>query len=133
VVGIKSREIYEAPAAWILYTAHKELEALTLNREILAFKDIVAQKYSQIVYQGFWFTTLRESFDAFVNETQKYVSGKIGLKLYKGNILIIKRISPNSLYKKAFATYGSGDKFDRTMAEGFIKLWTMPYQRKSRE
>lgn len=130
VVGIKSREIYEAPAAWILYTAHKELEALTLDREILAFKDIIGQKYSQIVYQGLWFTALRGSFDAFINETQKYVTGKIVLKLYKGNIIVAKRTSKNSLYKKAFATYGEGDKFDRTMAEGFIKILAMPYQRK---
>lgn len=129
VVGIKSREIYEAPAAWILYTAHKELEAVTLDKETIAFKEIIGQKYSQIVYQGLWFTSLRQSFDAFIDETQKYVTGKIVLKLYKGNIIVAKRISKNSLYKKAFATYGEGDKFDRTMAEGFIKILAMPYQR----
>jgi argininosuccinate synthase len=129
VVGIKSREIYEAPAAWILYTAHKELEALTLDKETIAFKEIVGQKYSQLVYQGLWFTGLRQAFDAFIDETQKYVTGKIILKLYKGNIIVAKRISKNSLYKKAFATYGEGDKFDRTMAEGFIKILAMPYQR----
>ncbi|MDD4955944.1 MAG: argininosuccinate synthase [Candidatus Omnitrophica bacterium] len=129
VVGIKSREIYEAPAAWILYTAHKELEAVTLDKETLAFKEIIAQKYSQIVYQGLWFTSLRQSFDAFIDSTQKYVTGRIVLKLYKGNIVVAKRISKNSLYKKAFATYGEGDKFDRTMAEGFIKILAMPYQR----
>lgn len=129
VVGIKSREIYEAPAAWILYTAHKELEALTLDKETIAFKEIVGQKYSHLVYQGLWFTGLRQAFDAFIDETQKYVTGKIVLKLYKGNIIVAKRISKNSLYKKAFATYGEGDKFDRTMAEGFIKILAMPYQR----
>jgi len=129
VVGIKSREIYEAPAAWILYTAHKELEAVTLDKETIAFKEIVGQKYSQLVYQGLWFTGLRQAFDAFIDETQKYVTGKIVLKLYKGNIIVAKRISKNSLYKKAFATYGEGDKFDRTMAEGFIKILAMPYQR----
>jgi len=129
VVGIKSREIYEAPAAWILYTAHKELEAVTLDKETIAFKEIVGQKYSQLVYQGLWFTGLRQAFDAFIDETQKYVTGKIVLKLYKGNIIVAKRISKNSLYKKAFATYGEGDKFDRTMAEGFIKILAMQYQR----
>lgn len=129
VVGIKSREIYEAPAAWILYTAHKELEALTLDKETIAFKEIVGQKYSHLVYQGLWFTGLRQAFDAFIDETQKYVTGKIVLKLYRGNIIVAKRISKNSLYKKAFATYGEGDKFDRTMAEGFIKILAMPYQR----
>jgi len=129
VVGIKSREIYEAPAAWILYTAHKELEAVTLDKETIAFKEIVGQKYSQLVYQGLWFTGLRQAFDAVIDETQKYVTGKIVLKLYKGNIIVAKRISKNSLYKKAFATYGEGDKFDRTMAEGFIKILAMPYQR----
>lgn len=128
VIGIKSREIYEAPAAWILYTAHKELEALTLDRETLFFKELVALKYAQLVYQGLWFTKLKKSIDAFVSETQKNVTGTIGLKLYKGNILIAERSSPNSLYKKEFATYGESDKFDRTLAEGFIKLWGMPYK-----
>ncbi|MDP2924271.1 MAG: argininosuccinate synthase [Candidatus Omnitrophota bacterium] len=128
VIGIKSREIYEAPAAWILYAAHKELEALTLDRETLFFKELVALKYAQLVYQGLWFTKLKKSIDAFVNETQKNVTGTIGLKLYKGNILIAERSSSNSLYKKEFATYGECDKFDRTLAEGFIKLWGMPYK-----
>ncbi len=129
VVGIKSREIYEAPAAWILYTAHKELEAVTLDRETLFFKEIVAQKYSHLVYQGLWFTKLKESLDAFIEDTQKNVSGNVTLKLYKGNIILAKRSSMNSLYKKELSTYGEGDKFDRTLAEGFIKLWAMPHQR----
>lgn len=128
VIGIKSREIYEAPAAWILYTAHRELEALTLDRETIFFKELISLKYSQLVYQGLWFTKLKQALDSFIVSTQKYVTGKIGLKLYKGNILITKRSSPNSHYKKEFATYGEGDKFDRTQAEGFIKLWAMPHQ-----
>jgi argininosuccinate synthase len=127
VIGIKSREIYEAPAAWILYTAHKELEALTLDRETIFFKEIASLKYSQVIYQGLWFTQLKQAFDAFITCTQKCVNGKIGLKLYKGNILITERSSLNSRYKKEFATYGEGDKFDRTQAEGFIKLWAMPH------
>lgn len=127
VVGIKSREIYEAPAAWILYTAHKELENLTLDRETLYLKELISLKYTQIVYQGLWFSRLKKALDAFVNETQKNVSGTIGLKLYKGNIIVVKRSSNNSLYKKELATYGEEDKFDKNMAEGFIKLWGMPY------
>jgi argininosuccinate synthase len=130
VIGIKSREIYEAPAAWTLYNAHKELEALTLDREALFFKEQISLKYSQLIYQGLWFTQLKQAFDAFIASTQKCVNGKIGLKLYKGNILITKRSSSSSRYKKEFATYGEGDKFDRTQAEGFIKLWAMPYRNK---
>ena len=127
VVGIKSREIYEAPAAWILHIAHKELENLTLDRETLFFKEIVSQRYAQLVYQGLWFCKLREAMDSFVQNTQKVVSGTITLSLYKGNIVVAKRFSPNSLYKKNLATYGEGDKFDRKLAEGFIKIWQMPY------
>ena len=128
VVGIKSREIYEAPAAWILYTAHKELENLTLNRETIFFKELISLRYAQLVYQGLWFSRLRKSLDATVDETQNCVTGIIGLRLYKGNITVIKRSSPNSLYKKELATYGKEDKFDKTLAEGFIKLWGMPYR-----
>ncbi len=128
VIGIKSREIYEAPAAWILHTAHKELEALCLDRQTIFFKEAVSFKYAEMIYQGLWFSELKKSLDAFIQKTQKPVSGTIGLKLYKGNIIIAKRVSPYSLYKKEFATYGKGDKFDRTLAEGFIKLWGMPFQ-----
>ncbi|MDD5195777.1 MAG: argininosuccinate synthase [Candidatus Omnitrophica bacterium] len=129
VVGIKSREIYEAPAAWILHAAHRELESLTIDRETLFYKELVAQKYSQLIYQGFWFTPLKNALDAFVNVTQKPVNGLIRLKLYKGNIVISGRKSARSLYKKEFATYGKGDTFDRTLAEGFIKLLAMPYMK----
>ncbi|MCD6228722.1 MAG: argininosuccinate synthase [Candidatus Omnitrophica bacterium] len=127
VVGIKSREIYEAPAAWILYTAHKELESLTLDRETIFFKELISLKYTQLVYQGLWFTELRSYLDAFIERIQKRVSGKIGLRLYKGNITVVKRSSPNSLYKRELATYGDKDLFDRSFAKGFIKLWSMPY------
>ena len=128
VVGIKSREVYEAPAAWILYTAHKELEHLTLDREVLFYKDMAALKYSQLVYQGLWFSNIRISVDKMIEETQKKVSGKISLKLYKGNIVISKRESGDSLYRRSLATYGEKDKFDRGMAQGFIKLWGMPFR-----
>ncbi|MCK4912164.1 MAG: argininosuccinate synthase [Candidatus Omnitrophica bacterium] len=127
VVGIKSREIYEAPAAWILHTAHKELESLVLDKETLYFKELVALKYSQLVYQGLWFSALKESLDNFVEGTQKKVSGKITLKLCKGNIIIAKRNSSFSLYKKELATYGEGDKFDRNCAQGFINIWSQPF------
>ena len=127
VVGIKSREIYEAPAAWILYTAHKELEKICLDRETLYFKEIVALKYSQLAYQGLWFSTLRKSLDAFVEATQTNVTGSITIKLYKGNIIISKRQSKYSLYKEELATYGEKDTFDRSWAEGFINIWGMPF------
>ncbi len=127
VVGIKSREVYEAPAAWILYTAHQELESLVLDRETLYFKKIAALKYAQLVYCGLWFSTLKKSLDNFVTETQKRVSGKITLKLYKGSIIIAKRSSPFSLYREELATYGEGDKFNRAYAEGFINIWSQPF------
>ncbi|UCC95355.1 MAG: argininosuccinate synthase [Candidatus Omnitrophota bacterium] len=128
VVGIKSREIYEAPAAWILHTAHKELEHLTLDRETLIFKELVSARYAQLVYQGLWFTELKKSLDAFVNAIQSRVTGKVSLDLYKGNITVVRRSSPNALYKRQLATYGKGSKFDQRLAEGFIQLWGMPYR-----
>jgi len=128
-VGIKSREVYEAPAAWILIAAHKELDSLVLDKETIYFKEIVALKYAQLVYQGLWFSKLRESLDVFVQNTQELVSGKITLRLYKGNIIVAKRNSKNSLYKKELATYGKKDKFDKTSAEGFINIFSMPFMR----
>ncbi len=126
-VGIKSREVYEAPAAWILYTAHRELESLVLDRETLFFKELIALKYAQVVYQGLWFSKLKKALDGFVEATQDKVSGEITLGLYRGNIIVKKRKSPYALYKKELATYGRDDEFDRTLAEGFIKLFGMPY------
>ncbi|MCD6584116.1 MAG: argininosuccinate synthase [Candidatus Omnitrophica bacterium] len=128
VVGIKSREVYEAPAAWILHTAHKELEHLTLDREVLFFKEIISLKYAQLIYQGLWFSQLKKALDAFVEETQKSVTGKITLKLYKGNIIITRRKSPYSLYKKAFATYERKDMLKKEWAEGFINLFSLPFR-----
>lgn len=126
-IGIKSREVYEAPAAWILHFAHNELESLVLDKETLYFKQMVALKYAQLVYQGLWFTKIKESLDSFVETTQKNVSGKITLKLYKGNISVASRHSVHSLYKEKLATYGSKDEFNRSWAEGFINIWSMPY------
>jgi len=129
LVGIKSREIYEAPAATILYTAHKELESLVLDRELAHFKEIISLKYSELVYYGLWYSPLKEALDSFVNSTQKQVSGSIKLKLFKGSCIPAGRKSPYSLYKKELSTYGKGNKFDQKLAEGFIKIWGMPYKR----
>jgi len=129
LVGIKSREIYEAPGATMLYTAHKELENLVLDRELAHFKEIVSLKYSELVYNGLWFSALKDSLDGFVEATQKYVTGAIKLKLFKGNCIPVARKSPNSLYKKELSTYGKEDKFDQKLAEGFIKIWGMPYRK----
>jgi len=129
LVGIKSREIYEAPAATILYAAHKELESLVLDRELAHFKEIVALKYSELVYYGLWYSPLKVALDSFVNSTQKYVTGSVKLKLFKGNCITVGRKSPHSLYKKELSTYGKEDKFNQKLAEGFIKIWGLPYKR----
>ncbi|MFZ2357089.1 MAG: argininosuccinate synthase [Candidatus Omnitrophota bacterium] len=129
LVGIKSREIYEAPAATILFIAHKEIESLVLDRELAHFKEIIALKYSELVYYGLWFSPLKAALDSFVNSTQRQVSGTIKLKLFKGNCTAVSRKSPNALYKKELATYGKLDKFDQKLAEGFIKIWGMPYRK----
>lgn len=129
LVGIKSREIYEAPAATILHSAHKELESLVLDRELAHFKEIVSLKYSELVYYGLWYSPLKDALDGFVNQTQKHVTGSIKLKLFKGNCVPAGRKSTHSLYKKELSTYGKEDKFDQKLAEGFIKIWGMPYKR----
>jgi len=129
LVGIKSREIYEAPAGTILYTAHKELEALVLDRELAHYKEMISLKYAELVYYGLWFSSLKDALDGFVEKTQKLVSGTIRLRLSKGSCVVVGRKSANSLYKKELSTYGKEDKFDQKLAEGFIKLWAMPYKR----
>jgi len=129
LVGIKSREVYEAPAATILYSAHKELESLVLDRELAHFKESVALKYAELVYYGLWYAPLKKALDAFVNETQKHVSGTIRMKLFKGNCVAVGRKSAHSLYKKELSTYGKEDKFNQKLAQGFIRIWGMPYQK----
>ena len=129
LVGIKSREVYEAPAATILYTAHKELEALVLDRELAHFKEIVSLKYSELVYYGLWYSPLKQALDSFISTTQKKVTGAIRLKLFKGSCIPVGRKSSFALYKKELSTYGAKDKFDQKIAEGFIKVWGMPYRR----
>lgn len=126
LVGIKSREIYEAPAAMTLIAAHQELEALTLPREVMKFKPVVEQQLEQTIYDGLWFTQLTDALRAFITETQKYVSGVVKVKLYKGQAFVIGRKSENSLYDMKLATYSEGDQFDHEAAIGFIKLWGLP-------
>lgn len=129
LVGIKSRETYEAPAATILLQAHKDLESLVLDREVLHFKEIISLKYAELVYYGLWFTPLREALDAFIKKTQSRVTGTVRLRLRKFTSTVIGRKSPYSLYKEKLATYGSKDQFDQKLAKGFIDLWALPYQK----
>jgi len=129
LVGIKSREIYEAPAATILHICHKELESVVLDRELAHFKEIVSLKYSELVYYGLWYCGLKEALDGFVESTQKYVTGSIKVKLFKGSCIAVARKSPHSLYKKALSTYGKEDTFNQKLSEGFIRIWGMPYRR----
>ncbi|EAF0604874.1 argininosuccinate synthase [Listeria monocytogenes] len=126
LVGIKSREVYECPAAVTLITAHKELEDLTFVREVAHFKPIVEQKISETIYNGLWFSPLTEALVAFLKSTQKFVNGTIRVKLFKGHAIVEGRKSPNSLYDENLATYTSSDTFDQDAAVGFIKLWGLP-------
>jgi argininosuccinate synthase len=123
LVGIKSREIYEAPAALAIIAAHRELETLTLTRDVLRFKTTVEQRYAELTYEGLWFTPLKSALDAFVVETQKTVTGTVRLKLYKGNSTIVGRKAPNALYSEDLATYDPNSTFDEAAAAGFIALW----------
>ncbi|MGB2705828.1 MAG: argininosuccinate synthase [Candidatus Omnitrophota bacterium] len=129
LVGIKSREVYEAPAANILVEAHKALEGLVLDRETLYFKEIVGLKYSRLIYDGLWYTPLKQAIDKFVNYTQRFVDGTVNVKLLKGGVWVVGRKSPRSLYKRELATYGKGDKFDQSLAKGFIELFGLPYRK----
>lgn len=128
LVGIKSREIYEAPAATTLIAAHQELEALTLPREVAEFKPTIEQKLAQTVYYGLWYSPLTEALQSFIQKTQEHVSGTVKVKLYKGHAQVIGRESKNSLYDFDLATYNKADAFDHDAALGFIKLWGLPTQ-----
>ena len=125
-VGIKSREIYEAPAAVILHAAHRALEELVLDAETARFKASVAAEYARLVYQGKWFTSHRRDLDAYVESTQRAAAGRVRIKLHKGTAQVIGRSSPYSLYRPQLATYSSGDQFDHQAAVGFIKLVGLP-------
>lgn len=126
LIGIKSREIYEAPAAVSLHFAHRELERLTLEKDVTHYKAKLAHDYADLIYNGLWFSPLRCALDAFVNETQKVVNGLVKLKLYKGNIEIAGRTSPNSLYDMKLATYTDEDRFNHKASEGFITIYSLP-------
>ncbi|MBI4003751.1 MAG: argininosuccinate synthase [Candidatus Omnitrophica bacterium] len=128
VVGIKSREIYEASAGTILLEAHQDLERLVLDRELLHAKQGMAATYARLVYNGLWCTPLKSALDAFVGETQRRVTGAVRLKLFQGTCQVIGRKSPHSLYRKRLATYSAKDRFDQRAAEGFIKLYGLPYE-----
>lgn len=126
LVGIKSREVYEAPAALTLIKAHQALEYLTLTREVAQFKPLLEQKYTELVYNGLWFSELKKAVDAFIAQTQTYVTGTVKMKLYKGNMHAVGTTSPYSLYNHDLATYAAGDQFDHQAAVGFISLWGLP-------
>jgi argininosuccinate synthase len=126
LVGIKSREIYEAPAGIALIQAHEELENLTLERDVNRFKKGIEDKWATMVYEGLWFSDLKRSLDVFIDHTQKYVSGEIRLKLRGGRAVVTGRRSDQSLYDFDLATYDTGDTFDSSLAKGFIELWALP-------
>jgi argininosuccinate synthase len=126
LVGMKSRGVYETPGGTILCTAHSELEFITLDRDTMHYKDVMAQRYAELVYFGQWFTPLREAMDAFFKVTQQPVNGKIAMKLYKGNIIITGRESADSLYREDIATFGASAVYDHTDAAGFIRLFSLP-------
>ncbi|SFL31698.1 argininosuccinate synthase [Halanaerobium salsuginis] len=128
LVGIKSREIYEAPAAEILIKAHKALEDLTLDRETKNYKAAMAAKYAEMTYYGLWFSPLRNALDAFIDQSQQTVTGSIKVKLYKGSCTLAGRKSAHSLYNHGLATYDESDNFDHKSAPGFINLWALPVQ-----
>ncbi|HTL01962.1 MAG TPA: argininosuccinate synthase, partial [Vicinamibacterales bacterium] len=133
LVGIKSREIYEAPAGIVLHKAHTELEGLVVPKDLQRLKQRLAQEYADIVYNGLWFAPTREAIDAFVANVQRRVTGTVRLKFYKGDCRVVGRKSPYALYDLALATYDEGDKFDQSAAEGFIKIWGLPVETAARK
>jgi argininosuccinate synthase len=126
LVGIKSRGVYETPAGTVLHIAHRELERLVLDRDTLHFKQSVSVRYAQLVYDGLWFSTLREALAGFVDETEKEVTGEVRIRLYKGQAEAVGRRSARSLYRQDLATFGQGMAYDHKDAEGFIRLFGLP-------
>ena len=126
LVGIKSREVYEAPAATVLHTSHRALESLTLSRDQTRFKEIVAAEYARLVYNGQWYSALHQDLATYVQSTQRFVSGTVRVKLTSGQCMVVGRKSEHSLYSHSLATYDTGDQFDHNAALGFIKLWSLP-------
>jgi argininosuccinate synthase len=132
LVGIKSREIYEAPAAVVLLKAHLALEALTLSKDQMRFKQKVAQEYADLIYNGLWFTALHQDLAAYIQSSQRFVSGEVRLKLFKGSCQVVGRKSPFSLYSYGLATYDKGDEFDQGASPGFIHIWGLPAKTQAR-
>lgn len=126
LVGMKSHGIYETPGGTLLYKAHQELESICLDKDMLHYKELIALRYAELVYDGKWFSTLREALDAFVMVTQRHVTGHVRLKLYKGNCIVMGRRSPYSLYREDYASFGQMDIYDQQDAKGFINLWGLP-------
>jgi argininosuccinate synthase len=126
LVGIKSREIYETPALLVLIQAHRDLESLTLTADVTHYKRGIEETYSQMIYNGLWYSPLKQALDAFIQQTQDRVSGTVRVKLFKGTASIVGRQSANSLYTPDLATYGADDKFDHKAAEGFVYVWGLP-------
>jgi argininosuccinate synthase len=129
MVGIKSREVYECPAATVILEAHKDLEKTVLTRHELAFKERVDAEWTFLAYAGLWMDPLREGLEAFIDSTQKSVNGKVKVKLHKGSLRVVGRTSPGSLYDKNLASYNLEGTFDQRWAEGFIRVWGMPTEK----
>ena len=128
LVGIKSRELYEAPAGVVLHFAHREMESLTMSKQAQRFKSIVSQVYADLIYNGQWFSAFHQDLAQFVVSSQRFVSGQVRMKLFKGSASVVGRKSENSLYSKNLATYEKGDQFDHDAAKGFIRLWGLSQQ-----
>ncbi|MET8042388.1 argininosuccinate synthase [Micromonospora sp. NPDC005215] len=126
LVGIKSREVYEAPGAIALITAHQELEAVTVERDLARFKKSVDQRWGELVYDGLWFSPLKDALDAFIDDAQRQVSGEVRMTLHGGRATVTGRRSEASLYDFGMATYDTGDTFDQSLAKGFVQLWGLP-------
>ena len=126
LVGMKSHGVYETPAGTVLLRAHQALESITLDKQVMQYKDLLASKYAELVYNGMWYTRLRDALDAFVDVTQQQVSGTVRLKLYKGNLILAGRKSPTSLYREDYASFGEEDVYNQKDAEGFIRLFGLP-------
>jgi len=132
LVGIKSREIYEAPAAVLLHQAHRALESLVLTKEALRFKAQVGREYAELVYNGLWFSAHHQDLAAYVRSAQRFVTGEVRVRLERGTATVVGRRSPHSLYSTSLATYGKGDSFDHRASEGFIRVFGLPLRTQAR-
>ena len=131
LVGMKSRGVYETPGGTLIYEAHRALEKLILDRDTMHYKKLISERFAELCYDGKWFTSLMKALMAFVDETQKDVSGTVKMKLYKGNAWVVASKSKNSLYDEDFATFSKDDVYDQSDAEGFINLWSLPMKIKA--